>query len=236
MYPHLRCSLAAYLLISHFARRSFAAVDALTPPHGGDMPHVTARMRWLAFRRLHALIHNLVTLAALLDRKPVIPTVGRMSRQVDFHDRTHHAVLCIHALLTTGLPLHWAIWAGIMPFYSRDAAASCAQIALALWCITPECRRYWHQGEARLSPGVRRPLLAALRGIIACSSSALSHENAFVRITRCPMCVTSWTGLVHGARAAQTNAITIVFSLNLILTVGCANHMHQTPRNSLAHA
>ena len=53
----------------------FSAVDALTPPHNGDMPHVTAPMRWLAYRRMHALIHNLVTIAALLERKPVIPQV-----------------------------------------------------------------------------------------------------------------------------------------------------------------
>lgn len=32
-------------------------------------------MRWLAYRRMHALIHNLVTVAALVDRLPVIPRV-----------------------------------------------------------------------------------------------------------------------------------------------------------------
>jgi len=39
------------------------------------MPLVTSQMRWLAYRRMHALIHNLVTIAALLERKPVIPDV-----------------------------------------------------------------------------------------------------------------------------------------------------------------
>ena len=36
---------------------------------------MSAPTRWLAYRRMHALIHNLVTIAALLERKPVIPQV-----------------------------------------------------------------------------------------------------------------------------------------------------------------
>jgi len=53
----------------------FDSVAALTPPNNGDLPTVTARMRWLAYRRMHVLIHNLVTLSALTNRTPVIPTV-----------------------------------------------------------------------------------------------------------------------------------------------------------------
>ena len=53
----------------------FSAVEALTLPHNGDLPFVRAPERWLAYRRMHGLIHNLVTVAALLNRKPVIPDV-----------------------------------------------------------------------------------------------------------------------------------------------------------------
>ena len=53
----------------------FDEVAKLTPPHNGDLPYVTATMRWTAYRRMHALIHNLATVAALIDRKPVIPQV-----------------------------------------------------------------------------------------------------------------------------------------------------------------
>lgn len=53
----------------------FKAVAALTPPNEGEPPAVSAQGRWLAYRRMHALVHNLVTVAALLGRKPVIPQV-----------------------------------------------------------------------------------------------------------------------------------------------------------------
>ncbi len=53
---------------------TYAAIEALTPPHGGDPPDTSAE-RWLGFRRAHALVHNLVTLASLLGRKPHIPEV-----------------------------------------------------------------------------------------------------------------------------------------------------------------
>ena len=53
----------------------FEAVRALTLPYDGELPHVTARQRWLAYRRMHALIHNLCTIAVLVGRKPVIPQV-----------------------------------------------------------------------------------------------------------------------------------------------------------------
>ena len=39
---------------------------AATHPHNGDLPYVSASQRWLAYRRMHALIHNLATVAALL--------------------------------------------------------------------------------------------------------------------------------------------------------------------------
>ena len=53
----------------------FQAVAGLTLPNNGELPQVTSQMRWLAYRRMHALIHNLVTIAALIKRKPVIPQV-----------------------------------------------------------------------------------------------------------------------------------------------------------------
>ena len=56
-------------------RSFFDAVAALTPPHGGELPFVKAKDRWLAYRRMHALVHNLATIAALLGRLPVIPQV-----------------------------------------------------------------------------------------------------------------------------------------------------------------
>ena len=53
---------------------TYEAIKALTPPHGGNAP-TTAKERWYAFRRAHALVHNLVTVALLLGRRPVIPEV-----------------------------------------------------------------------------------------------------------------------------------------------------------------
>ena len=49
---------------------AFAHMEGLTPPPNSD-----AATRGLAFRRVHSLIHNLVLVAALLGRRPVIPQV-----------------------------------------------------------------------------------------------------------------------------------------------------------------
>lgn len=49
---------------------AFARFQALAPP-----PKARAPVRSLAFRRAHALVHNLVLIAALLDRRPVIPQI-----------------------------------------------------------------------------------------------------------------------------------------------------------------
>ena len=50
---------------------AFGAVRALAPAHNGELPWVKARERWLAYRRMHALIHNLATVAQLVGRTPV---------------------------------------------------------------------------------------------------------------------------------------------------------------------
>ncbi|KAL1525165.1 hypothetical protein AB1Y20_020036 [Prymnesium parvum] len=52
-----------------------AALERLTPRLTGGQPRASVRRRALAFRRMHALLHNLVLVAALLGRKPVIPSV-----------------------------------------------------------------------------------------------------------------------------------------------------------------
>ena len=56
------------------------AVTSLTPPvnparQGKKKEHASAPARSYAYRRFHALIHNLVAISALLGRRPLIPDV-----------------------------------------------------------------------------------------------------------------------------------------------------------------
>ncbi|KAL3919280.1 MAG: hypothetical protein SGPRY_005689 [Prymnesium sp.] len=53
---------------------AYKALEAITPEEvNGE--RASSRVRGLAFRRMHALVHNLVVVAGLLDRKPVLPAV-----------------------------------------------------------------------------------------------------------------------------------------------------------------
>ena len=53
---------------------TFQAMSSLIPSARGRSRAPSAA-RGLAFRRVHALVHNLVIAAVLLGRRPVIPTV-----------------------------------------------------------------------------------------------------------------------------------------------------------------
>lgn len=54
---------------------AFAAIAKLVPRLREGQARASPRRRGTAFRRLQALVHNLVTVAALLGRRPVIPAV-----------------------------------------------------------------------------------------------------------------------------------------------------------------